>query len=276
MEQLGELNPCVEPILAASSLSGPCLGPPPVPALSGGTANAADAAQTPPNSAPGQGAGSTTTVSEIVVTGSSIKRVDTETASPVQVISHVELQRSGYDKITQVLTNITANGAGTLERQQLGGLRGRRRGRRAARPVGRRDPDAGRRPSPGALSAVRRRRAPVHRHPEHPLRRGRSGRSAEGRRLGHLRLRRDRRRGEHHPEEADHRLRGLGRRRHVRARRRRDPALSPCRSARAISRRTATTPSSPPNTAARTRSTSASAATRTGRIRTSPGSAATT
>lgn len=53
-------------------------------------------------------------IAEIVVTGSSIKRVDTETPSPVQVISSEELKQSGYTTIAQVLSNITANGQGTL------------------------------------------------------------------------------------------------------------------------------------------------------------------
>jgi iron complex outermembrane receptor protein len=55
-----------------------------------------------------------TQVKEIVVTGSSIKRVDRETASPVQVLNSDDLKHSGYDTIAQVLTNVTANGTGTL------------------------------------------------------------------------------------------------------------------------------------------------------------------
>ncbi len=53
-------------------------------------------------------------VQEIVVTGTSIKRVNVETPSPVKVLNAAELHNSGYDNITAVLTNITANGAGTL------------------------------------------------------------------------------------------------------------------------------------------------------------------
>ncbi len=58
--------------------------------------------------------GSGEQLSEIVVTGSSIKRADIETPSPVQVISEEELKQSGYTSIAQVLSNITANGQGTL------------------------------------------------------------------------------------------------------------------------------------------------------------------
>ena len=51
---------------------------------------------------------------EVVITGSKIKRVDAETASPVQVVSKVELERSGYSTINDVLQQVSANGAGTL------------------------------------------------------------------------------------------------------------------------------------------------------------------
>jgi iron complex outermembrane receptor protein len=51
---------------------------------------------------------------EIIVTGSSIKRTDIETPSPVQIITAEQLKQSGYTSIAQVLGNITANGQGTL------------------------------------------------------------------------------------------------------------------------------------------------------------------
>jgi iron complex outermembrane receptor protein len=57
---------------------------------------------------------STTQVGEIVVTGSLIRRTDIETASPVTVITAQALQISGFDSLASVLTNVTANGAGTL------------------------------------------------------------------------------------------------------------------------------------------------------------------
>ena len=50
----------------------------------------------------------------IEITGSSIRRADAETPSPVQVISAEDLKKSGYTSIAQVLQNITANGQGTL------------------------------------------------------------------------------------------------------------------------------------------------------------------
>jgi len=51
---------------------------------------------------------------EIVVTGSLIKRTDSETPSPVQVISATDLLNSGYTNVSDVLRNLSANGQGTL------------------------------------------------------------------------------------------------------------------------------------------------------------------
>lgn len=50
----------------------------------------------------------------IIVTGSSIKRANLQTPSPLQIIGSKELSMSGNDTIASVLTNVTANGAGTL------------------------------------------------------------------------------------------------------------------------------------------------------------------
>jgi iron complex outermembrane receptor protein len=56
----------------------------------------------------------TAPLQEVVVTGSLIKRTDTETPSPVQIISAQDLQKSGYTTVSDVLRNVAANGAGTL------------------------------------------------------------------------------------------------------------------------------------------------------------------
>jgi iron complex outermembrane receptor protein len=64
--------------------------------------------------APANASGDATNVEEIIVTGSSIKRVNVETASPVEVIGAAQLHQSGFDTVTAVLSNLTANGAGTL------------------------------------------------------------------------------------------------------------------------------------------------------------------
>jgi iron complex outermembrane recepter protein len=53
-------------------------------------------------------------VQEVVVTGSLIKRTDTETPSPVQVISADDIRNSGYTQLSDVLQNLAANGAGSL------------------------------------------------------------------------------------------------------------------------------------------------------------------
>jgi iron complex outermembrane recepter protein len=51
---------------------------------------------------------------EVVITGSLIKRTDSETPSPVQVISDEQLKNSGFTQVSDVLRNLSANGAGTL------------------------------------------------------------------------------------------------------------------------------------------------------------------
>src|ERR1700722_11239260 len=51
---------------------------------------------------------------EVIVTGSLIKRTDIETPRPVQVLTGVEMQQMGYTNISQVLSNLSANGQGTL------------------------------------------------------------------------------------------------------------------------------------------------------------------
>ena len=48
----------------------------------------------------------------VEITGSSIKRIQAEGALPVQVISRVEIERSGIVSAEQLLMRITANGTG--------------------------------------------------------------------------------------------------------------------------------------------------------------------
>jgi len=59
-------------------------------------------------------ASSSPELQEIVVTGSLIKRTDTETPSPVQVLTADTIKNMGYTNISQVLSNLSANGQGTL------------------------------------------------------------------------------------------------------------------------------------------------------------------
>jgi iron complex outermembrane recepter protein len=51
---------------------------------------------------------------EIIVTGSLIKRTDIETPSPVQLLTADDIKQQGYTNISQVLSNLSANGQGTL------------------------------------------------------------------------------------------------------------------------------------------------------------------
>jgi iron complex outermembrane recepter protein len=59
-------------------------------------------------------AASEETLQTVVVTGSLIKRTDTETPSPVQIITDRDLRNSGYTSVADVLRNLAANGQGTL------------------------------------------------------------------------------------------------------------------------------------------------------------------
>jgi len=57
------------------------------------------------------------------VTGSNLpRRTDSETPSPVQVITAQEMKSSGYTQIQDVLHNITANGQGTLSQSLSAGF----------------------------------------------------------------------------------------------------------------------------------------------------------
>jgi iron complex outermembrane receptor protein len=56
----------------------------------------------------------------VIVTGSHIRRTDSETATPVQVVSAEQMQESGFTSTQQVLNNLTANGQGTLSQSFSG------------------------------------------------------------------------------------------------------------------------------------------------------------
>ena len=53
-------------------------------------------------------------LNKLVVTGSNIPRADSETASPVQVISAAEIERSGKQTVGEYLQTLTANGQGSI------------------------------------------------------------------------------------------------------------------------------------------------------------------
>jgi len=50
----------------------------------------------------------------VTITGSNIKRTDSETASPVQVITRQDIERTGKQSIGEVLRSVTADGQGSL------------------------------------------------------------------------------------------------------------------------------------------------------------------
>jgi iron complex outermembrane receptor protein len=53
-------------------------------------------------------------IQRVEVTGSSIKRASVETASPIQIISHEDIARSGKGTVADYLQTLTADGAGSL------------------------------------------------------------------------------------------------------------------------------------------------------------------
>jgi iron complex outermembrane receptor protein len=53
-------------------------------------------------------------IQRVEITGSSIKRASAETASPVQIITAVDLQKSGKGTVAEYLQTLTADGAGSL------------------------------------------------------------------------------------------------------------------------------------------------------------------
>ncbi|MEP7101805.1 MAG: TonB-dependent receptor plug domain-containing protein, partial [Burkholderiales bacterium] len=67
---------------------------------------------------------STQELQRVTVTGSNIRRTDTETPSPVQVITEADIKKSGYTSISEVLQTLTANGQGTLSNAFPGAFAG--------------------------------------------------------------------------------------------------------------------------------------------------------
>ena len=57
---------------------------------------------------------STQELQRVTVTGSNIKRTDTETASPVQVLTRDDIEKTGKQTIQEVLRGVTADGQGSI------------------------------------------------------------------------------------------------------------------------------------------------------------------
>ncbi|MEQ1595492.1 MAG: TonB-dependent receptor [Casimicrobium sp.] len=58
-------------------------------------------------------------VEKIEITGSNIKRVDTETASPVQIITREDIERSGAQTVSDLLQKIPSNNGGAFNESSL-------------------------------------------------------------------------------------------------------------------------------------------------------------
>ncbi|HEV8209436.1 MAG TPA: TonB-dependent receptor [Vicinamibacterales bacterium] len=56
----------------------------------------------------------TQTLERVTVTGSNIKRTDTETASPVQIMTRQDIEKTGKQSIQEVLRTVTADGQGSI------------------------------------------------------------------------------------------------------------------------------------------------------------------
>ncbi|MFC6839426.1 TonB-dependent receptor domain-containing protein [Xanthomonas theicola] len=74
----------------------------------GGTATAAFAQDT--------GSAGATNLDRIVVTGSRIRQVDTETAQPVMLISRDQIEKQGFKSVADILQNIPTAGSPTISR----------------------------------------------------------------------------------------------------------------------------------------------------------------
>ncbi len=61
-----------------------------------------------------EAAGASSAPQRVVVTGSLISRADTETPTPVQVLTAQDIQRSGKTSVAELLNDLAANGSGTL------------------------------------------------------------------------------------------------------------------------------------------------------------------
>ncbi len=59
---------------------------------------------------------------KIEITGSNIKRIQTETASPVQIITRAELEKTGAQSLSAVIQNLTSNNTGSLTGVEYNGF----------------------------------------------------------------------------------------------------------------------------------------------------------
>jgi iron complex outermembrane recepter protein len=86
-----------------------------------GTASAADAADT---NVPAHDSQGTATLDTIVVTGSYIRRTDTESPSPVDVIKAEDIEKMGLTNIADVIHSLSSDNSGTLTSNFSGAMAG--------------------------------------------------------------------------------------------------------------------------------------------------------
>ena len=77
-----------------------------------------------PQGPPAANASSTTTLEAITVTGSYIRRTNTESPSPVTTIGADEIEKSGLNSIADVIRTISADNSGTLSQAFSGAMAG--------------------------------------------------------------------------------------------------------------------------------------------------------
>ena len=65
-----------------------------------------------------------TTMDRITVTGSNIPRTDTETPSPVQVVTRQEIDRTGKTTVAEYLQTLTSDGSGSIPKTFGNGFAG--------------------------------------------------------------------------------------------------------------------------------------------------------
>ena len=138
----------------------------------------------------------------VEITGSNIKRVDVETVAPVEIITREQIERSGQPTVADVLRNLPANTGGSFSESFSNSFAPGAAGI-SLRGLGQKT----------TLVLINGRRIAGYGFAQNlqdtfvdlnsiPTQRGRAHRDPEGRRLRDLRLRRHRRRGEHHPAQA--------------------------------------------------------------------------
>ncbi len=143
----------------------------------------------------------------VIVSGSRLMQSGFTTPTPVTVLGADAIEELGITNIGAGAQQLPAFRATTTpDHQRLGQLQRRCTDREPARPRCDAQPGARR------WSALRAGHARRHCRPEpHPERPGRTTRRGDGRRIGCLRFRRHRRRGQRHPQQDPHRHQGAAR-----------------------------------------------------------------